>query len=425
MTDTALAVRESTAMQQFGTADDLKILGNRIGILFGIPEGELETARPALLKAAQLTLKYGYTPGQDIFVIKRGKAYSAEPSLEAWRKTADRHAFIGKFRWWVEVEALTLDEVKQYTDPDVEYTNEDKGARARMWRTDLAQSFGPAYKPKWHYGFWRKKANEKDEWVDNRRTGKKYWQADTVPNGRTRQDVADRRAERAAIMSSGLSMIPLDDFESRYQSQERVMQQRLLLASNHIGMELQREAEVGHGEEEGTLTQDTPTFTQDDNGDLWAVEQPRKRKAQSSAPEVVEGQFKELPPDGSTVGGEGSVSEGEESQSGGGDAPSQEGKRAPSPATSPAPATVPDGTPVWKMWKSPPDAQKWAVEVAGSCANVSEAMNSWKKVVKQVYPDLSTIGPKDLPAVFEAFYAHQWEKIGEQAKLENVQEMAA
>lgn len=422
MTDTALAVRESTAIEQFGTADDLKLLANRIGILFGIGQGkqsaayeaEMERARPALLKAAQWTLRYGYTPGQDIYIVPRGGGYSAEPSVEAWRKTADRHAWLGKFRWWVEVEPLTQSEVQERTDPDVRYTPEDKGARARIWRTDLTKEFGGAYKPRWHYAFWRKEAENKNG----------EWKPDRIPNGRGRQDVADRRAERAALMTA-FSMIPLDDFESRYKTQAQALQQRLLLASNHIDMKLQEQAEVGHGEEEGTLSHDAPTFEMDGNGDVWAVEQPRKRKAQSSAPEVEEGQFKELPPEGSTVEKEGSVSEGEESQSGGGDAPSQEGKRAPSPATSPTPATVPDGTPVWKTWTSPVDAQAWAFEVAGTVATRGEAIGSWKKVAKRVYPDKDMFGAEEWPAIFEAFHEHQWAKLRERSKLENVPEMAA
>ena len=70
MTDTALAVRESTAMAQFGTADDLKLLANRIGILFGIGQGKQGAALDAEMEKARRLIRGGrFIPGPDHFAL--------------------------------------------------------------------------------------------------------------------------------------------------------------------------------------------------------------------------------------------------------------------------------------------------------------------------------------------------------------------
>lgn len=280
MSENAIVVREpeQAGMVRYGDRDSLELLANRIGMFFAVGadkkteemrKAELTAARPALLKAAQLTYQYGYVPGMDVYVIKRGKSYSAEPSLEAWKKTADRHAFIGRFRYTVDVEELTAEEVKAQTDPDVPYDPEDKGARARLFRFDVAREMkelGIPYRPTWHYGFWRKNAREETEWDQGQqrmvKTGR--WAADQVPAQRTRQDVAVRRAHRAAIMAE-FPMIPLDDFAERI---------RVSTAMRYLDAEI---AERGKpdGEEAGaTFVQ--PTVQYEEDGDvLFATEQPR------------------------------------------------------------------------------------------------------------------------------------------------------
>ncbi len=290
MSENAIVVRESepAGLVRYGDRDSLELLANRIGMFFAIgaekkneveKQAELKKARPALLKAAQLTYQYGYVPGMDVYVIPRGKTYSAEPSLEAWKKTADRHAFIGRFRYTVDVEELTPDEVKQHTDPDVPYDLEDRGARARLFRFDVAREMkdlGIPYRPTVHYGFWRKNAREESEWeeytnargeVKNRKVSTGKYVADTVPAQRTRQDVAIRRATRAAIMAE-FPMIPLDDFAERV---------RVTTAMRYLEVEIEERGKPD-GEEPGTLTQDQPGGYMDDNGDVWATEQPRHRK---------------------------------------------------------------------------------------------------------------------------------------------------
>jgi hypothetical protein len=72
-----------------------------------------------------------------------------------------------------------------------------------------------------------------------------------------------------------------------------------------------------------------------------------------------------------------------------------------------ASAATPD---LWTTWKSPIDAQNWAV-AAGACADGGVAMGSWKRIVKATFPEKEWVSAKELPACYEAFYKHQVDKL--------------
>lgn len=388
MSDTALAVREeSTALVQYGKREELETLGNRIALFFGIGdtkqgaarEDELKLARPACLKAAQLTFQYGLVPGMDVYVIKRGKAYSAEPSLQMWQKMADRHAFIGKFRFTVDVEELTPDEVAERTDPDVKVTPEDRGARARVLRLDLAREMkelGLPYRPTWHYGFWRKNAREETIWDDSTRTKVKTgnYEPDQVPSQRTRQDVAIRRATRAALMAA-FPMIPVDDFQERYQSTERAAEIRLAQAMRFIDGELAERERIERDDNDPIVN---ATFVEkvvqyEEDGDvLWATEQRPAIKVIDAKP-------------------------------------------APPPANG--------NSKIVAGWASAADAYAWAIE-SGACKNEFEAKNSLKKIVDAQFGGRLHTG--NMAEVFDAFHARQMDKLHElaEAAVQGAPEMA-
>jgi hypothetical protein len=472
----------NTAMLAYGDREVLDLLANRIAMFFAIgedltgaaKENELKVARPALLKAAQMTYQLGVIPGTDVFVIKRGKKYSAEPSLEMWKKMADRHAYLGKFRYTVDVEDLTPDQVKLLTDPDQIYDPEDRGAVARLFRHDKAselKGLGIPYRPRPQYGFWRKHAVEKEVWENNQRTGKKEWKPDQVPAQRSRQDVAARRATRAAIMAE-FNMIPLDDFRDRYQSEERAGEVRAAAALRFLEAEMAEDRRKA--EDQGT----TPEVSQggyymDDDGNVWATD--KRPVTLKSAPVMAAGQVDNADGWGDWVledefdvaydwatkraaasdeldatwdalheyahdegltpseflarwrdlvngltdkvqKGAADVANvehnvGYNGSGGGADKGTHVGnERSVSPA--PAATTPNTGRP---NWRSPVDAQNWAVK-QGTAKNGPEAMNSWKNTVKAVFPDNTQgISPADLPAVFDAFYAKHVEKATKQA----------
>ena len=57
-------------------------------------------------------------------------------------------------------------------------------------------------------------------------------------------------------------------------------------------------------------------------------------------------------------------------------------------------------------WRTPADAQRWAVE-RGACSNRFEASNSWLKIVKQ----LGSFGRHNRDTAFQAFFDRQCEKL--------------
>jgi hypothetical protein len=68
-------------------------------------------------------------------------------------------------------------------------------------------------------------------------------------------------------------------------------------------------------------------------------------------------------------------------------------------------------------WKSPPEAQRWAVEV-GACANAFEARNSWAKIARELHGE-GSIRHEDLPALYDAFYRRQLEKLAQKQEAKS------
>jgi cell division septation protein DedD len=72
--------------------------------------------------------------------------------------------------------------------------------------------------------------------------------------------------------------------------------------------------------------------------------------------------------------------------------------------------STPDADSERPNWRGPSEAQEWAVKI-GACKNKHEAVNSWVKQVEAAWPDTRGVKPDQLPAVFDAFYARQIEKV--------------
>ncbi len=387
-------------MVQYGDRESLELLGNRIAMFFGVGDwckgeqqrkDELALARPACLKAAQMTYQYGLVPGMDVYVIKRGKTYSAEPSLQMWQKMADRHAFIGKFRFTVDVEELDAADVAERTDPDVKGSPEDRGARARVLRLDLAKEMkelGLPYRPTWHYGFWRKNAREETIWDDQTRSKVRTgnYEADQVPAQRTRQDVAVRRATRAALMAA-FPMIPVDDFQERYQSTERAAEIRLAQAMRFLDSEMQERERVAHESDglAGTTFIEKHIQYEEDGDVLWATE-PEHNVITVQSRAVEEAPPASAPPAAATIS---ATATGNANGNGG----AGNGKAA--------------------RWANATAAYDWAVE-SGACKSVFEAKASMKKIVDAQFGGRLHTG--NMVDVFEAFHARQMEKLHEMAE---------
>jgi hypothetical protein len=107
--------------------------------------------------------------------------------ISAWRRAAQRQA-----RYNCVFTPLTADECRQRIG--VDWTAEDIGFRCDLYRLDVAREckdLGIPYTPTAAYGFWRKQAR----WSDKQNK----WIADRLANTETREDKAQKRAEKKAL----------------------------------------------------------------------------------------------------------------------------------------------------------------------------------------------------------------------------------
>lgn len=201
-----LADEERSLVSHFGSQDSFNFLMERQAEIYQVPMADVERypdVRGALVKATQMSWTYGVMPGKHIYLIPFNKkdgnqwrqTYAVADSYE-WRKaSADAKAQENGWRYMVQSEKMTDEEVKEYiTRHSLSGAPHpsDCGYRARVlfWHEiEIVKAMGGKYDPPWHYGFWRKNAQEKG--------GK--WVADNVPSGRTPEWVAMKRAEKSAL----------------------------------------------------------------------------------------------------------------------------------------------------------------------------------------------------------------------------------
>lgn len=201
---------ERSLVSHFGSTDSFNFLMERQAEIYQVPMADVDQyadVRGALVKATQMSWTYGVMPGKHIYLIpfnkREGniwrKTYAVADSYE-WRKaSADAKAQENGWRYMVQSELLSGEDVQKYVEENNlagAYHVTDCGYRARvlLWHEiEITKAMGAEYSPPWHYGFWRKNAQQK--------SGKngKYWEADNVPAGRTPEWVAMKRAEKSAL----------------------------------------------------------------------------------------------------------------------------------------------------------------------------------------------------------------------------------
>ena len=229
------------AMRIFGDEDNMNFMVLRTATVFQVPQEEMghPDVMGALIKAAQWCWAYGAMPGKHIHLIpfnkketdRNGvetyrKVYAVSDSYE-WRKaSADIKANQNRTRYMVQTVEMTAQEVADYVTQNQRdlpswaagppHPN-DRGFKARVLFAHEMEIIAKAkalgmkdavYEPAWHYGFWRQNVKQKTS------KGKVYWEADNVPNGRTRDWVALKRAEKSAL-AEHFELQPLTGWESK------------------------------------------------------------------------------------------------------------------------------------------------------------------------------------------------------------------
>lgn len=102
--------------------------------------------------------------------------------------------------------------------------------------------------------------------------------------------------------------------------------------------------------------------------------------------------------------------------------PKSNGKAAPPSAPDKQVDAVSTARAVIETWKSPVQAQNWAVQIGGE-PNGFAAQNAWKKVVTQLFGEGGSYGPKELPGMFEAYYEHVMENVRNSAGVAVAEEI--
>jgi hypothetical protein len=311
---------------------------SRAAQIFGITAAELAypDVQGSLIKAAQLCWTYGAMPGKHVYLIpfpknekKNGQdnwrnTYAVSDSYE-WRKaSADIKASRNGLRYVVQTAEMTPAEVRDYVTSNKiagESSIEDRGVKARVLLAHEIKIMAEAkaiglemaeYAPAWHYGFWRK------EGVWKKKSG--TWDADNIPNGRTRDWVALKRAEKSAL-AEHFELQSLQGWESKSE------------AAKLAAVEDATPAMITVNPHDRALL--APPCSSAEMAEFMNHDEP-----------MANGHYDEV--DFSAV-------------------------KAPPPAA--APAHYPES------WSQPRHAHDWAVQQR-YCANVFEARNSWMKIIQ-------------------------------------------
>lgn len=197
-----------------------------------------------VVKAAIFTRDYGFKPGIHMHMqsfktkAKRvredggGEVEVFEDRLalvigeQAYKASMQIQANRARDYVDVEYEPMGAEEVAAYVRdncPGVTSHKNDRGTRARVLSASAARMYadmGRKYDPEWTFGLslWLGKPKEWDGKVTYPNGDEKR-----IPQGRTPQDVADRRAIKAAIMKK-YPLLPLDNMTAEQRAQ-RVIEQ--------------------------------------------------------------------------------------------------------------------------------------------------------------------------------------------------------
>lgn len=185
----------------FGTNEELNAIIERMAALMPIElsAGDkmdrvvVQNLDNAYLKGAQLSVFYRLIPSVDIHIIRFGKAFAVDCGVSSWQKAADRYCALHNIAFHAIYEEMTPDEVKIRRGSSL-YDVEDVAYRCYIWRSDKQQVydlFGGKSAMTCGFGSWVKKAR----YNQNKQT----WEPDNIPVQRTKDDVARRRALKAAL----------------------------------------------------------------------------------------------------------------------------------------------------------------------------------------------------------------------------------
>jgi len=162
----------------------------------------------SLALAIQYAGEYGFVPGVHFHAVSRKtkingrpvETYTIQDGEKAWKESAARLGIDYRFQDRVMTRAEVLDVAKSMGCSPKDVSEHAAGVWSRViTREDVEWGLVTDTSPIWQAGVW----------LGVTKAGQ-YWNKDNLPTGTTPTDVATRRAHKRALMSSTITLTPLD-----------------------------------------------------------------------------------------------------------------------------------------------------------------------------------------------------------------------
>ncbi|MBP8125643.1 MAG: hypothetical protein KAZ26_23550 [Caldilineaceae bacterium] len=237
----------------------------------------------AIMSAMNRCVQYGLLPASDVWMIPFTKntknpktgawekitTYAVDTGVASWEKFANKRS---QGDWMPEYREMSEQTVKDMLGND--YVSGCLGWECRIWRVSqvaamekIATITGKVFEPEWYAGFYL--VEMKDEYKDDRKTGKKIAKPENIPSYRTAEDVAKRRALKHAL-SRNFTPCYVGDLGQEPEKQ-------IVYALKDAKAELvERERLPDH--REASIPAGGDRFTEDEDGMMWASDPVRKPK---------------------------------------------------------------------------------------------------------------------------------------------------
>lgn len=232
-----------------------------------------------LALAIQLAGEYGFVPGEDFHAVKRrsnvdGKwvdVWTIQDGEKAWKKSAHRLGIQYRF----QDRPMTRSEIEDYARsigmPAGEVNKDAAGIWSRViTREDVDWGLVTDQSPIWQAGAWLGKVRQGNKWFD-----------DNLPTGTSPTDVATRRAHKRALMSSVVTLTPIDDTPpaERYRQMAVTLVEQAEQKADYENMQIAQRNRI----------------IEDDGDELFAPNEPFVRATPHEEPEADDGEFSVLP----------------------------------------------------------------------------------------------------------------------------------
>lgn len=209
----------------YGKRDELAALVARMRVMLKVKDAPDDI----LYRAAQVCLAYRLMPGEQVHVYKIGGEYVVDTGIDAWKLEAKRQCDKRGDMYSIPTPRIMTQEEVKAQRGDL-YDPRDRGAVATLYlksESRFHKEMGIAYEGHTAMGFWRAKGKNSAVWENNKKTDRKEWKEDTLPETMTAEEVAQRRAIKKVIKQVFALDLDTNSDEGYTISNARLLEERL------------------------------------------------------------------------------------------------------------------------------------------------------------------------------------------------------